>query len=103
MLFSLLAFELDGFLCVAFGVFDFDCFWIVIAVNLYSQYGFFQWLTIVILKIRILIPINPEKSLFHNPYQVKMFRIFLAIFINIYTFYRDILVWQWLFIFINDI
>ena len=46
---SLFMLELDGFLCVAFGIFDFYCLRFIVTVYLYAQYGFFQWLAIVIM------------------------------------------------------
>ncbi len=96
-------FEHDGFLCIAFGVFDFNCVGFVITFNRYSQYGFFQWLAIVILKNRIVIPINTKYPFFLNPQWDNIIRIFLTIFINIYPFYRDNFIREWLFIFINNI
>lgn len=54
----LFVFELDGFLGVALGILDLYYHRIVVALGLDTECGFFQWITILILQIPIVIPIN---------------------------------------------
>lgn len=54
----LFVFELDGFLCVAFGIFYLDCYRVVVTLCLDAECRFFKKLSVLIFQAPVIIPIN---------------------------------------------